>query len=119
MTTSPPTPTWLFSRLIFLLTITLCVKGNALSADDPDRGSQQPRPSSEEGASTLGGKQFWADVWFYDQWRIQRNVLTGHYRLLDEENRRHTWGTLDRCLATFDENRRQRRLPPMRGKAVG
>ncbi|MGQ9575532.1 MAG: hypothetical protein ACUVUC_09450 [Thermoguttaceae bacterium] len=31
---------------------------------------------------TLGGKQFWADELLFHQWRIQRNVLTGHCRLL-------------------------------------
>src|SRR5205814_1253453 len=27
---------------------------------------------------TAGGKQFWADVWFFRDWRIQSNSLTGH-----------------------------------------
>ena len=34
-------------------------------------------------SKTGGGKQFWADVWFFHDWRIQRHALTGHYRLLD------------------------------------
>ena len=45
---------------------------------------------------TMGGKQFWADELFFHQWRIQQNVLTGHYRLLDEKNFRHASGTLRR-----------------------
>ena len=34
-------------------------------------------------SKTGGGKQFWADVWFFHDWRIQCHALTGHYRLLD------------------------------------
>jgi pimeloyl-ACP methyl ester carboxylesterase len=50
---------------------------------------------------TLGGKQFWGDE-FYDRgWRIQRNVLSSHYRLLDPANRRQAWGAYDQCLREF------------------
>jgi hypothetical protein len=67
---------------------------------------------------TIGGKQFWADVWFFHEWRIQRHALTGHCRLLDGKNRRHTWGTFDTCRNRLDEIRRRDNLPPMEGKAV-
>ncbi len=67
---------------------------------------------------TLGGKQFWADEFFFHQWRIQRNVVTGHCRLLDENNLRHAWGTYAQCRAKLDQIKRQRKLPPMCGKAV-
>jgi pimeloyl-ACP methyl ester carboxylesterase len=66
----------------------------------------------------LGGKQFWADRRFFRGWRIQQNVLTGHCRLLDEHNRRHTWGTFEGCLARLDQIKRQRQLAPMQGRAV-
>ena len=68
--------------------------------------------------STMGGTQFWADEFFFRQWRIQRNVLTGHYRLLDENDRRHAWGTMRQCRATLQRIRRDGKLPPMQGKAV-
>jgi hypothetical protein len=67
---------------------------------------------------TGGGKQFWADVWFFHDWRIQRHALTGHCRLLDGKNRRHASGTFDTCRARLDEIRRRDSLPPMEGKAV-
>ena len=38
---------------------------------------------------TWGGKQFWGDELFFHGWHIQRNAITGHYRLLDERNLRH------------------------------
>ena len=52
---------------------------------------------------TLGGKQFWADELFFHQWRIQRNVLDGHCRLLDENNLRHASGTFDECRAALEQ----------------
>jgi pimeloyl-ACP methyl ester carboxylesterase len=67
---------------------------------------------------TMGGKQFWADELFFHKWRIQRNVFTGHYRLLDEQDRRHASGTYDQCLKTLNDIKIERHLPPMKGKAV-
>ncbi|MCC6124006.1 MAG: alpha/beta hydrolase [Pirellulales bacterium] len=69
-------------------------------------------------APTLGGKQFWADELFFHRWRIQQNVFTGHYRLLDENDLRHAWGTFEECKAGLEQIKTDRRLPPMKGKAV-
>ena len=46
---------------------------------------------------TLGGVQFWNDTSIHSGWRIQRNAITGHYRLLDPNKIRHAWGGLDHC----------------------
>jgi pimeloyl-ACP methyl ester carboxylesterase len=67
---------------------------------------------------TLGGRQFWADELFYQEWHIQRNVFTGHCRLLDSANFRHGWGSFDQCRAKLDEIKRTRQLPPMKGEGV-
>jgi len=67
---------------------------------------------------TLGGKQFWADELFFHPWRIQRNVLTGHCRLLDAHDLRHAWGTFPECRANLEKIKAARKLPPMQGKAV-
>src|SRR2546423_3250336 len=67
---------------------------------------------------TAGGKQFWADVWFFHDWRIQCHALTGHYRLLDGANRRHASGTYEVCHEKIDEIRTRDKLPPMEGKAI-
>lgn len=67
---------------------------------------------------TMGGKQFWADELFFHQWRIQRHVVTGHYRLLDERDLRHASGTFDECRAVLEQIKRQRHLSRMTGKAV-
>lgn len=69
-------------------------------------------------ARTLGGRQFWGDVRFFRGWRIQKNVYTGHFRLLDSEDVRHAWGSLAQCDAVLDAEKRRRKLAPMSGKAV-
>jgi len=101
----------------------LALGGGRLLADEPLAPQESADDSEDESMfnlfnQTAGGKQFWADVWFFHAWRIQRNVLTGHHRLLDASNRRHAWGTLDACRAELDTIRRRDKLPPMQGKAV-
>lgn len=54
-------------------------------------------------APTLGGKQFWTDVFFQSGWRIQRNVWTGHHRLLDPDDWRQAWGSFEECRAAFTD----------------
>lgn len=46
---------------------------------------------------TLGGKQFWTDIRNCGGWRIQRNAVTRHYRLIDPGNYRHCWGDQGKC----------------------
>jgi pimeloyl-ACP methyl ester carboxylesterase len=67
---------------------------------------------------TLGGKQFWADELFFHDWHIQRNVFTGHYRLLSGANLRYAWGSFDECRAKLEIIKQQRKLPPMTGPGV-
>lgn len=61
---------------------------------------------------TLGGTQFWADSYVHAGWRIQKNVLTGHFRLLDTHDIRRAWGTLEDCRAAFDKIRQRTGLAP-------
>jgi pimeloyl-ACP methyl ester carboxylesterase len=68
--------------------------------------------------STIGGKQFWADLHFFHQWRIQRDVLTGHHRLLNPTDKREAWGSFDACRSKLAEIRQKQELPAMHGKAV-
>ena len=67
---------------------------------------------------TAGGKQFWTDRFIHNGWRIQRNVLTGHHRLLDAKNVRRAWGTYDGCRNEFEQFRRELDLPPVCGKVL-
>jgi pimeloyl-ACP methyl ester carboxylesterase len=67
---------------------------------------------------TWGGKQLWADELHFHGWRIQRNVLTGHCRLLNANDQRHAWGTFEQCRTRLDQIKAENNLPPMQGKAV-
>jgi hypothetical protein len=69
-------------------------------------------------SKTGGGKQFWADVWFFHDWHIQCHALTNHYRLLDGANHRLVSGTFDDCRNKLEEIRTRDKLPPMEGKAL-
>jgi len=69
-------------------------------------------------SKTLGGKQLWDDELLFQDWRIQRHSLIGHCRLLDGNDRRECRGSFEECLATLEEIKRERKLPPMKGKAV-
>ena len=67
---------------------------------------------------TFGGKQLWSDELVFRDWRIQRNAITGHYRLLDQANKRRAWGTLEQCRGKLQRLKEELDLPPLRGKVV-
>ena len=69
-------------------------------------------------APTMGGKQFWKDVVVQQDWRIQFNVLTESYRLLDPNNIRRAWGGLEGCQVAFEQWRLDLRLRPQSAHAV-
>jgi pimeloyl-ACP methyl ester carboxylesterase len=50
---------------------------------------------------TLGGKQFWGDVFLYGGYRIQQNVFTRHFRLLGPKDTRLAAGSYEHCHETF------------------
>ncbi len=52
---------------------------------------------------TLGGKQLWTDHQWRAGWRIQQNILTKHWRLLDEQNTRRAWGNRAACDAALNQ----------------
>ena len=60
-------------------------------------------------APTGGGKQFWTDQFVHHGWRIQRNIYTGHCRLLDNKDFRRAWGTYQGCQREFRRLSRQLR----------
>ncbi len=68
--------------------------------------------------STFGGMQLWEDLRVHSEWRIQRNVVTGHYRLLDDGDIRRAWGSWDECNRALDEARATYDLEPGSDHAV-
>ena len=71
-----------------------------------------PNPNVNVPTVTLGGKQFWGDLFVHAGWRIQENVFTSHCRLLDPRDIRRAWGTREQCHVAFEEIRIKRKIQP-------
>jgi hypothetical protein len=96
---------WTLLRIV-LLSALLLAPGIAMT-QDPDAAPPVNLP-----APTLGGKQLWADVFLYADWRIQEHVWTGHVRLLDPDDVRRCWGTYAQCRGVFEKLRRDQAIAP-------
>lgn len=51
---------------------------------------------------TMGGKVFWTDIVVYGGWRLQQNDITHHARILDSEDVRIAWGTINGMYRAMD-----------------
>ena len=117
----------IIERLAFAFSVGIICGLRRCQADESESGSiaeevedvemtdtEAPQP----GAPTLGGMQFWGDVCYFQGYRIQRHVYTGHFRLLDKNNRRYQSGTIEDCRKTLDHLRTANNLKPDTGHAV-
>jgi hypothetical protein len=87
-------------------------------SDPPEKRPPDARSLPNLRWPTLGGKQVWGDRLLFRGWRIQRNELTGHHRLLDPEDVRHAWGSFASCRRTLEDLKTERGLAPMQGSVV-
>ena len=69
-------------------------------------------------STTVGGRQFWGDVHHFRGWRIQQNVFSKNYRLIDPDDLCHTLGSFDECQAGLSRVSEEKKLAPMKGPAV-
>ena len=67
---------------------------------------------------TRGGRQFWTDIVYLSDWRVQRNAVTGHHRLIDPKDVRQGWGTLEQCKLQLDGLVASGDIRPNAGKLV-
>ena len=67
---------------------------------------------------SLGGGQFWADVFFYQKWRIQRNCTSKSYRLLDPWDIVRHKGSFESCRKAFVEFVDIYELPRQKGPMI-
>ncbi len=56
---------------------------------------------------TFGGKQLWTDQKVLGGWRIQKSILSDHYRLLDDDDVRVAWGSRSEMNAAWLANKEQ------------
>jgi len=101
-------------RIPFVCFLLVLSNGIAHSQEKTEPGLLLMKPKIK----TLGGRQFWGDVHFFREWRIQKKVQTEHFRLLDGRDRRFASGTFEHCLAELEKQRQIHQLQPMSGKAV-
>ena len=52
---------------------------------------------------TMGGSVFWNDMAEFNGWRVQKNTVTGHCRILDSENVRRAWGGEKAMMSFFEK----------------
>lgn len=117
----------IIERLAFLAGAGIISGLRRCQADESDPGSIDDEGEDAEmtdteapqpGALTLGGMQFWGDVCYFQGYRIQRHVYTGHFRLLDKNNRRYQSGTIEDCKKTLRQIQAADALKPDSGHAV-
>lgn len=65
------------------------------------------------GIPTLGGRMVWSDeIWFHD-WRIQKHAVIGHYQLIDPNDRRQAFGSLETCQEKLNLVKQEQQFPPL------
>jgi len=80
--------------------------------------SAEPNGLFGIGEKTLGGRFVWSDEVVSHEWRVQKHAVVGHYRLIDPSDKRYTFGSLDHCLTSLAEVKREEQLPPMPKEVV-
>lgn len=85
----------------------------AAPQEDPD--SEPPPAYPNLKMTTWGGKQLWTDHCWRQGWRVQQNVISGHWRVLDSENVRHAWGSREACEQILQAQELSHEIP---GKQV-
>lgn len=67
---------------------------------------------------TCGGMFLWQDVHFFQEWHIQRSIVTGKFRLLDPRAVCRASGSREFCENVLEEYRKELNLPPMSGRVL-
>lgn len=90
-------------KFLLILTLSFFVLGEISMAGESSNylGANMASENGPMAMPTLGGRQFWADVFAQAGWRIQQNAMTGHFRLLDPDDKRLEWGSYAACLESF------------------
>jgi hypothetical protein len=51
---------------------------------------------------TMGGEVFWNNIAKYNGWNLQQNMITHHARIIDKNNVRIAWGTINGMTKALD-----------------
>ena len=61
---------------------------------------------------------FWSDEFVQHDWRIQRNVITNDFRLLDDRDQVRLEGDFEACRTCYQQFSQDSQLLPVKGKVV-
>ena len=70
------------------------------------------------GAKTLGGRFLFSDEVIYQGWRVQKHAVIGHYRLIQPDDDKYTFGSLEHCLETLEKVKVEKELAPLPKEVV-
>ncbi|WP_165701099.1 esterase/lipase family protein [Crateriforma conspicua] len=79
------------------------VRSDAQETEVSSEDRPAPKSMWNVPLKTAGGSQFWTDHVHREEYRIQQNVLTKHWRLLDQKDVRRAWGSREACEAVLDQ----------------
>jgi pimeloyl-ACP methyl ester carboxylesterase len=85
----------------FAAAVSICILAASLIGAPTVAHAQDEEPWNLP-TPTMGGTQLWRDSHVFAGWRIQENVLSGHFRLLDPEDVRRAWGSYTQVKARLD-----------------
>lgn len=91
--------------------VSICILAALLIGASMVAHAQDEAPSNLA-TPTMGGTQLWRDSHVFAGWRIQENVLTEHFRLLDPEDIRRAWGTYTQVKARLDALKKIENIRP-------
>lgn len=81
-------------------------------------GETEPKTWFNLELGTWGGMQFWTDYLHFHGYRIQKNSVTGHCRLLDPFDNRLIWGNFAGCRKELQQIAVAKSLGQVKGKVV-
>jgi len=70
------------------------------------------------GRQTLGGAFAFSDEVVYQNWRIQKSAVIGHYRLIDPKDRLVERGSFEYCLEELEKIKIEKKLAPLPKEVV-
>ncbi len=112
------TGTWLLVAIVLGLWGTFWNNATLLGQTTLDDSANESKSNWNVPIPTLGGKQFWSDVRCYGNWKIQRNAVDGHHRLLDDRDIRRAWGSLEACNHELQQQIDSKRIKGHSGRLI-
>ena len=82
----------LFAALAFSKTMGVAYSMQSNPKEEEEIGTAKDSKNWNLALPTLGGMQFWTDYRWWNGWRVQYNSTLDHWRLLDPNSVRRTWG---------------------------